>query len=378
MGADLGPEKVDELSRLLPRLHSAAECRCVANRVNDFARRVTCDVIQRGGGMKLLRRKFFYLTTAGTLALSAILLQAAEAQIYPDRRVRIVVPYSAAGPTDVVVRILADRLGAAWGKPVVVENRAGGGGNIGTEVVARASPDGYTLLANASSHVINASLYEKLTYDPFKDFTPISELATYALILVVHPSVPATTLAEFVALAKARPGGLTVGNGGIGAPTQLCPILFAQVAGVDFLHVPYKGGGPASAAVVGGHVKAACISAANALPQVRGGTLRALAVAGAQRLAAMPELPTIAELGYPGFEASGWIGLFAPANAPRDLTAKLYRDTAQALKMPDVQQSLAAQGYGVIGSTPEEFSAFLLTEHDKWGKLIKSFGLKAD
>jgi tripartite-type tricarboxylate transporter receptor subunit TctC len=333
-------------------------------------------LLNLGDAMKLHRRQLLRLA-AGVAALPAA-PRIARAQTYPDRRVRIVVPFSAGGPADVATRILSEKLYAAWGKPVAVEARGGGGGNIGAEAVARASPDGYTLLVNASNHVINASLYQKLSYDPFKDFTPITELASYALILVVHPSVPVTTLGEFVALAKARPGGVTVGNGGMGAPTQLCAILFAQVAGVDFLHVPYKGGAPASAAVVGGHVMAMCNNAANALPQVRAGTLRALAVASAQRLAVMPELPTIAELGYPGFEASGWLGLFAPANLPRNITAKLYADTAQALKMPDVQQNLLAQGYGVIGSTPEEFATFLSGERDKWDKLIKSAGLKAE
>jgi tripartite-type tricarboxylate transporter receptor subunit TctC len=323
-------------------------------------------------------RRHFLRLTAGAAALSAVRPHGAAAQTYPDRRVRIVVPFSAGGPTDVIVRILADRLGAAWGKPVVVENRGGGGGNIGTEAVARASPDGYTLLANASNHVINASLYEKPPYDPFKDFTPITELGSFALIWVVHESVPVKTLDELVALAKAQPKSVTVSNGGIGAPTQLCAMLFGQVAGVDFLHVPYKGGAPASAAVVSGHVMAMCNNAANALPQVRGGTLRALAVAGSERLPAMPELPTVAELGYPGFDASGWLGLFAPANLPPSLTAKLYADTAQVLKTPDVRQNLTAQGYGVVGSTPEEFAAFLAAEHAKWGKLVKSVGLKAE
>jgi tripartite-type tricarboxylate transporter receptor subunit TctC len=327
--------------------------------------------------MNIPRRHVLRLA-AGAAALSAFPSGPAAAQSYPDRRVRIVVPYSAAGPTDVVVRILSDRLSAAWGKPVVVENRAGGGGNIGTEVVARASPDGYTLLATSSTHVINASLYEKLPYDPFKDFTPITELGTFALIWVVHPSVPVKTLDELVALAKAKPKQVTVSNGGMGAPTQLCAMLFAQVAGIDFLHVPYKGGAPASAAVVSGHVMAMCNNAANGIPQVRGGTLRALAVAGAQRLPAMPELPTVAELGYPGFEASGWLGLFAPANLPQHITAKLYAETAQILKLPDVQENLVKQGYGVVGSTPDEFAAFLSAEHDKWGKLIKSAGLKAE
>jgi tripartite-type tricarboxylate transporter receptor subunit TctC len=327
--------------------------------------------------MNIPRRHVLRLA-AGAAALSAFPSGPAAAQSYPDQRVRIVVPYSAAGPTDVVVRILSDRLSAAWSKPVVVENRAGGGGNIGTEVVARASPDGYTLLATSSTHVINASLYEKLPYDPFKDFTPITELGSFALIWVVHPTVPVKTLDELVALAKAQPGRVTVSNGGMGAPTQLCAMLFAQAAGIDFLNVPYKGGAPASAAVVSGHVMAMCNNAANAIPQVRGGTLRALAVAGARRLPAMPELPTVAELGYPGFEASGWLGLFGPANLPSHITAKLYADTVQILKSPDVQENLVKQGYGVIGSTPEEFGAFVSAEHDKWGRLIKGAGLKAD
>lgn len=327
--------------------------------------------------MNVPRRHVLRLA-AGAAALSAIPPGPGAAQTYPDRRVRIVVPYSAAGPTDVVVRILSDRLAAAWGKPVVVENRAGGGGNIGTEVVARAPSDGYTLLANSSTHVINASLYDKLSYDPFKDFTPITEIGSYALIWVVHPSVPVKTLDELVALAKVQPGRVTVGNGGMGAPTQLCAMLFAQVAGIDFLHVPYKGGAPASAAVVSGHVMAMCNSGATAIPQVQGGTLRALAVAGAHRLPALPDLPTVAELGYPGFEASGWLGLFAPANLPANITAKLYADTAQILKSPDVQENLVKLGYGVTASTPEEFAAFISSEHDKWGKVIKSAGLKAD
>ena len=327
--------------------------------------------------MKIPRRDVLRLA-AGAAAWSAIPPGVGAAQSYPERRVRIVVPYSAAGPTDVVVRILSDRLAAAWGKPVVVENRAGGGGNIGTEVVARAPPDGYTLLANSSTHVINASLYEKLSYDPFKDFTPITEIGSYALIWVVHPSVRVKTLDELVALAKAQPGRVTVGNGGMGAPTQLCAMLFAQLAGIDFLHVPYKGGAPASAAVVSGHVMAMCNSGASAIPQVLGGTLRALAVAGAQRLPAMPDLPTVAELGYPGFEASGWLGLFGPANLPGNIRAKLHADTAHILKSPDVQEYLVKQGYGVVASTPEEFEAFLAAEHDKWGKVVKSAGLKAD
>ena len=277
-----------------------------------------------------------------------------------------------------VARILGEKLSVAWGKPVVVENRAGGGGNIGAVAVARASPDGHTLLVNVSTHIINASLYQNLNYDPLKDFTPITELVSLPLILVVHPSVPATTLADFVVLAKAKPKSVTVANNSIGTPAHLCAILLAQVAGIDVVHVTYKGAAQATTDVVGGHVMAMCNNTVNALPQVRAGALRALAVASARRLAEIPEVPTVAELGYPGFEANAWFGLFAPANVPRDITAKIYADTAQALKMPDVQRILTVQGFSVVGSTPEAFGAFFAAEHDKWGKLIKNAGLRVD
>jgi tripartite-type tricarboxylate transporter receptor subunit TctC len=330
--------------------------------------------------MHIPRRQALRLAV-GAVAFPALAPRASGAvtsTTWPDRRVRIVVPYSAGGPADVAARILSDKLGAAWGQAVVVEDRSGGSGNTGTELVARAAPDGYTLMMSVSAHVINASLYRELPFDPIRDFTAITELVSYGLVWVVHPSVEVTTLAELVALAKAKPQGVTISIGGIGAPTQLCALLFERTAGVEFLHVPYKGGGPASAAIVSGHVMAMCNSAATAIPQIKGGNLRPLAVAGAQRLPMLPDVPTVAELGYPDFEASSWIGLFAPANLPRDITAKIYADTAQVLKLPDVQEKLAVQGFGVVGSTPEAFSAFIAAEHEKWGKLVKSAGLKAD
>ena len=302
----------------------------------------------------------------------------ATAQTYPDRAVRIVVPFAAGGPADVLARILGEKLHAAWGQPVVVENRAGGGANIGTEYVARAAPDGYTLLLNASNHVINATLYDRIGYDPFRDFAPITEVASYMLVLVVHPSVPATSLAEFVALAKAKPGGVTVGNAGLGTPTHLSGALFAQAAGLDVVYVPYKGAAPANADLIGGQVMAMFNNPVNALPQVRAGGLRALAVTGAKRLGLMPELPTIAELGYPGYEASTWFGLFAPAKVPRDVAAKIHAEAARALQLPDVREKLVAQGFDVLGSTPEEFAAVLKSEHAKWGALIRSAGLKVE
>jgi tripartite-type tricarboxylate transporter receptor subunit TctC len=226
--------------------------------------------------------------------------------------------------------------------------------------------------------VINASLYDKLGYDPFGDFAPITEIASYMLVLVVHPSVPATSLAELVALAKARPGRVTVGNAGLGTPTHLSGALFAQAAGLDLVYVPYKGAAPANADLIGGQVVAMFNNPVNALPQVRAGALRALAVTGAKRLSLMPELPTIAEQGYAGFEASTWFGLFAPAKVPRDVVARIHAEVARALQLPDVRDKLAAQGFDIFGNTPEEFAALLKSEHAKWGALIKSAGLKAD
>ncbi len=316
------------------------------------------------------------------LILGAVMLgamsQPAGAQTFPDRQVRLVVPFAAGGPADTLARILSDKLGGFWGQPVVVENRAGGGANIGTEFVARAAADGYTLLLNPSNHVINAALYRKLGYDPLRDFTPIGELASYMLVLVVHPSVPATTLAEFVALVRTKPGRMAVGNAGIGTPTHLTSLLFAQAAGLDVVQVPYKGAAPASTDLLGGQVSAMFNNPVNALPQIRTGALRGLAVTGAKRLGLVPDLPTVSESGYPGFEASTWYGLFAPAGLPRNIVDKINADVVRALRLPDVEEKLAAQGWDVIGSAPDEFSAVLRSELDKWTKLIDGAGLRID
>jgi tripartite-type tricarboxylate transporter receptor subunit TctC len=308
----------------------------------------------------------------------ATIHEPAVAETFPTRAVRLVVPFAAGGPADTLARILADKLSLAWGQPVVVENRGGGGANIGTEYVARAAPDGYTLLLNASNHVINAGLYEKLNYHPLRDFTPISEVASYMLVLVVHPSVPATTVGEFVAFAAARPGGLPVGNAGVGTPTHLAALLFAQAAGLDLVHVPYKGAAPANTDLLGGQVLAMFNNPVNALPQIRSGGLRGLAVTGTQRLALVPELPTVAESGYPGFEASTWYGLYGPAGLARDIVEKIHGETVKALNIPDVREKLSLQGWEVIGSTPDEFAKILQSELDKWTTLIKRAGLKVE
>jgi tripartite-type tricarboxylate transporter receptor subunit TctC len=332
--------------------------------------------------MKTRLAKTWLRRTQRTILLLAVVFGTLPgpivAETFPTRAVRLVVPFAAGGPADTLARILADKLSLAWGQPVVVENRGGGGANIGTEYVARAAPDGYTLLLNASNHVINAGLYEKLSYDPLRDFTPISEVASYMLVMVVHPSVPATTVGEFVAFASARPGRVPVGNAGVGTPTHLAALLFAQSAGLDLVHVPYKGAAPASTDLLGGQVLAMFNNPVNALPQIKSATLRGLAVTGTQRLALVPELPTIAESGYAGFEASTWYGLYAPAGIARDIVAKIHDETVRTLNMPDVREKLSLQGWEVIGSTPDELAKVLQSELDKWTTLIKRAGLKVE
>jgi len=300
------------------------------------------------------------------------------AQGYPNRPVRLVVPFPAGGPADALGRVLADQLNKIWGQPVIIENRGGAGGNLGAEVVARSAPDGYTLLLNASSHVINASLYEKLPYDPIKDFTPVSEVASYMLVLVVHPSVPATSVKEFVAFAKSKQDGLSVANAGLGTPTHLAAVLFAQAADVNLIHVPYRGAAPASTDLIAGQVPAMFNNPVNAVPQVRSNNLRALATTGSRRLSLLPDLPTIAESGYPGFETRTWYGLFGPAGMPAEIARKLHADMEKALRIPEVANNLVAQGWDITVSPPEQFSVVLQSEFDRWSQVVKRAGIRAN
>ncbi len=316
----------------------------------------------------------------GLNVLCALLLgfaaAAVNAQPYPAKPVRLVVPFPPGGPADSLGRLLAEKLKESWGETVVVENRGGAAGNIGAEVVAKSAPDGYTLLINASSHVINGSLYEKLPYDPIKDFTPISEIASYMLVLVVHPSVPVKTLREFVEAAKAKP--MLTANTGAGTPTHLTAALFSQAAGIELVHVAYKGAGPANTDLLGGHVMAMFNNPVNALPQMKAQKLRALAVTGAARLALAPEVPTVAESGYPGFEAGTWYGLWAPAGLAPEVLATISEHVLKALRAPDMREKLQAQAWDVIGSSPSEFSAFVRSENEKWARVIKAAGIKPD
>jgi len=302
----------------------------------------------------------------------------ASAEPWPTHAVRVIVPFPAGGPADTLGRVLADKLAARWGRPVVIENRGGAGGNLGAEQAARAAPDGYTLLINPSNHVINASLYAKLPYDPLADFTPLAEVASYMLVLVVHPSLPVHSLAEFVAYAKAQPNGLAIANASTGSPTHLTAALFAQAAGLNLVHVSYRGAAPATTDVLAGQVPAMFDNPINALPHVKAGSLRALAVTGRARLALLPDVLTVAEQGYPGFESGTWYGLFAPARLPRDVAEKIGADAIAALHETEVQQKLAAQGFDVIAGDAGTFAAHLRSELVKWAAVVKAAGLKPE
>ena len=321
-----------------------------------------------------LRAGFVWLLAGVALALPL----AAAAQIYPAKPVRIVVPFPPGGPADLLGRMFADKLQALWGQPVLVDNRAGAAGNVGSEVAAKSAPDGYTVLLAASSHVTNAGLYAKLPYDPIKDFTPISQVAYYSLVLVTHPSLPVASLDDLVAYAKANPGKLSWASAGSGTPTHLTAELFRVVSGIQFLHVPYKGAAPATNDLLGGQVQVMFNNPVSALPHVRSGQLRGLATTGAQRSPAAPDLPTVAELGYPGFEAGTWYALLGPAGMPKEIASKVSADANAVLKMADVRARLAAQGVEPVGTNPEQLLAIMNADLEKWTKVIRAANIKAD
>jgi tripartite-type tricarboxylate transporter receptor subunit TctC len=278
----------------------------------------------------------------------------------------------------VLGRVYAEKLSAAWSQPVIVENRAGAAGNIGSDMTAKAAPDGYTILLIASSHVINSALYDKLPYDPIKDFTPLSQVAYYSLVLVAHPSVPAQSVSELVALAKAQPGKLALVSAGNGTPTHLTAELFRTAAQIDFLHVPYKGAAPATNDLLAGQGQLMFNNPVSALPHVTAGKLKALAVTGTQRSALAPDIPTIAESGYPGFEAGTWYAFLAPAGLPPEISKKLSRDIVAITKQDDLKARFAKMGIEALGSTPEQLSEVMQADLVKWSAVIRNANIKLD
>ena len=298
---------------------------------------------------------------------------------YPEKPITLVIGFAPGGPSDVMARILTKRMEEILKQPVVVENRAGAGGGIAAMAVARAAPDGYTiLLATGSSLAINVSLYKNLGYDPEKDFEPIGLVGTQTTLLYVHPgSVPAKNLAEFVAFVKANPGKLTFGSGGVGTPAHLAGELLKVEAGLDMSHAPFRGTGQALQSVIGGHVPVAFNPPAPLLPHLQSGALRAIAVTTLTRTSALPDVPTIAESGYPGFDAATWHAIVAPPNMPRDVSATLHRALKETLNDPQSRKALTDLGVDVVNSSPAELSAYIKSEIPKWARVVKASGATA-
>ena len=300
------------------------------------------------------------------------------AQNYPNKAVRVIVPFPAGGSTDIVGRTVAQKLSELWGQPVVVDNRAGGGTVIGTDIVAKAAPDGYTLLVTPAPFTINPSLLAKLPYDALADFAPITLINTTPLVVVVNPGVPARSVKELMALAKARPGQLNFGSSGTGGSNHLAGELFNAMAGVKMVHIPYKGNAPALIDLAGGHVDLIFNGLTSALPLIKSGKLRALAVTSLQRSAALPDAPTLDEVALKGFVAVAWNGLGAPANTPRDVIAKINTDVVRIVSSPELKERLKAEGSDPVGSTTGQYAAFLRDEIAKWAKVIKFARVKAE
>ena len=311
-------------------------------------------------------------------ALLAVLAANPVLAAYPDRPIRVIVPYAPGGGTDITTRTVTQRLAESLKTPFVVDNRGGAAGNIGKELAARATPDGYTLLTAGLSFAVNPSLFAKLGYDPVRDFAPISLIATAPLIVVVHPSVPAQSIKDVIALAKAKPGALNYASGGIGTGNHVAGELFTYMTGTRIVHVPYKGGGPALADVVAGQVQLLFNTTTSTLPFVRSGKLRALALTGAQRSPNLPDLPTVAESGVPGFDVGVWFGFVAPARTPQPIIDRLNAEVVKVTRLPEVRAQFAAQGADPVGGTPAEFGQYIRTEVAKWAKVAKAANLRAE
>ena len=302
-----------------------------------------------------------------------------SAQAYPTKPIRIVVPFPAGGTTDVLARAAAQKLAETLGQPAVVDNRPGAGGNIGAELVAKSAPDGYTLLmGTVGTHAINPGLYPKLPYDHVKDFAPVILVAGVPNVLVINPALPVNSVPELIAYAKANPGKLNFASSGNGTSIHLSAELFKTMAGVQMTHVPYKGSAPALQDLVGGQVQLMFDNLPSSLALIKGGKLKALAVTSSTRAAALPDVPTLAESGLPGFEASSWFGLLAPAGTPPPVIAKLNGEIAKWLATPEAKEKLLAQGANAAGGTAEEFAQFIAAETAKWQKVVKESGAKVD
>jgi tripartite-type tricarboxylate transporter receptor subunit TctC len=313
-------------------------------------------------------------------ALLPLIASAAWAQSgFPNKPVKLIVPFPPGGGNDVIARVIGQKLSDRWGQPVVIDNRAGANGIVGLQALMQSPADGYTLAVGAAGPLaVNPSLYARLPYDPVKDFAAVTNLVNYPLLMVVHPSVPVKTTRDVVALAKAKPGQLSYASPGSGNSGHLAGELFNSMAGVNTLHVPYKGQGPALTDLLSGQVQMLYSSIPSVINQVKTGQLKAIAVGSAKRLPSLPDVPTISESGVPGYEAYSWVGLVAPAHTPPDIVHKIYRDVSDILKQPDVAEKLNQQGALPVGDTPEEFSQYIKTEVAKWGQVVRNANIKLE
>jgi tripartite-type tricarboxylate transporter receptor subunit TctC len=325
-------------------------------------------------------RGMIYVAGAVLAGMFAVAGGGALAQAYPVKPVRIIVPFPPGGTTDLLARTLAPKLGESLGGQVVVENRAGATGNIGADAAAKSAPDGYTLvIGQASNLAINPTLMGKqLPYDPIKDFAPVTLLASTPNVLVVHPSLPVRSIRDLVALAKAKPGAINYATSGNGSPGHFCAELLNKRAGINLVHIPYKGAGPALIDVVGGHASLYFTSMPSAQPFVPSGRLRVIAQTSVTRSPSMPDLPTVAEAGYPGYDITSWWGVLTPTGVPKDIAARLHAETVRILKTAEVKEHLAGMGTDVVTNTPEQFAAYIKAEIAKWAKVINETGIKLE
>jgi tripartite-type tricarboxylate transporter receptor subunit TctC len=325
--------------------------------------------------MKLPRRNFFHLA-AGVVALP-VLSRIARAQAYPTRPVRVIVPFTPAGTNDILARLIGQWLSERLGQQFVIDNRPGGGSNIGTEAVVRASPDGYTLLLVSAANAINTTLYEKLNFSFIRDIAPVASIGGAPYVMVINPSLPAKTAPEFIAYAKANPGRVSMASAGIGTPPHVAGELFKMMAGVNMVHVPYRGGGPVMTDLLSGQVQVMFAPTPTSIEHIRSGKLRALAVTSATRSDALPDLPTVGDF-VPGYEASNWYGVGIPKNTPAEIIDKLNKEINAALSDPRMQARLADLGATPFGGSPADFGKLIADETEKWGKVVKFTGIKAD
>ena len=308
-----------------------------------------------------------------------VLANAAHAQTgYPNRPVRVIVPFAPGGPSDAIARLLMQKFSENLGQQFYIENHAGGGGNLGTALAARATPDGYTILVASSSFMINPGLYAKVPYDPYNDFDPVTEIATTPNVLVVHPSVPVKTVRELIDFVRASPGKSSYANPGTGTPSHLSGEMFKLALKIDMVAVPFQGGGPMIQSVIGNHTPIAFSSMPPAAPQIKAGTIRALAVTAPKRSIAVPDIPTMAEVGYPGQEGDTPQGMLVPAGTPQPIVDFLYRELVKVMRTEDVKQKLGNAGLEVVANTPQEFATVIKEDGAKWGKVVKDAGIKLE